>query len=146
MPPHFVTGVTELAPLNAHIYAPGLMVRCTTSRIVKSRPDDTEADMTTTDTQNAVRHYPIAGVCTLFGVPRRDWHLFSRWAEHLPAPKATDELYVYVDVMIADRCRKSGQDLLSHLIQFEVDGNELTTDDLRVIVAALVAGACCLTS
>jgi cytochrome P450 len=52
--------------------------------------------------------------------------------------KALDELYAYVDVMIADRCRNPGQELLSHLIQFEVDGNELTTDDLRAIVAALV--------
>jgi cytochrome P450 len=97
--------------------------------------------MTTTDTQGAVRHYPIAGVCTLFGVPRRDWHLFSRWAERFPAPKALDELYAYVDVMIADRCRKPGQDLLSHLIQFEVDREELTVDDIRAIVAALVSSA-----
>jgi cytochrome P450 len=97
--------------------------------------------MTTTDTQSAVRHYRIAGVCTLFGVPRRDWHLFARWAENSLNSKALDELYAYLDVMIADRCRKPAQDLLSHLIQFEVDGNELTTDDLRAIVAALVSSA-----
>jgi cytochrome P450 len=97
--------------------------------------------MTTTDTQSAVRHYPIAGVCTLFGVPRRDWHLFALWAENSLNSKALDELYAYVDVMIADRCCKPGQDLLSHLIQFEVDGKGLTVDELRAIVATLVCRA-----
>jgi hypothetical protein len=52
--------------------------------------------------------------------------LFRRWRESLN-PKALDELYAYVDVMIADRCRKPGE--------------ELTVDDLRAIVASLVSGA-----
>jgi cytochrome P450 len=40
--------------------------------------------------------------------------------------------------MIADRCRKPGSDLLSYLIQLEVDGEQLTVDELRAIVACLV--------
>ena len=59
-------------------------------------------------------------------MPRKDWYLFRRWRESLN-PKALDELYAYVDVMIADRCRKPGE--------------ELTVDDLRAIVASLVSGA-----
>ena len=55
--------------------------------------------------------------------------------------KALDELFAYVDVMIADRCRKPGDDLLSALIQAEIDGEELTVDDLRAIVASLLSGA-----
>ena len=47
----------------------------------------------------------------------------------------------YVDVMIADRCRRSTDDLLAKLIELEVDGEELTVDDIRRFVAALVAGA-----
>ena len=97
--------------------------------------------MITTEPLDAAHHYPIGAVCTLFGVPRRDWPLFQRWADESLTSKALDELYAYVDVMIADRCRKPGPDLLSHLIQFEVDGNELTTDDLRAVAAALLAGA-----
>jgi cytochrome P450 len=85
--------------------------------------------------------YPIAAISEALGVPRKDWRLFSRWAERLPEPKALDELNAYVDVMIADRCRKPGDDLLSELIQAEVNGEELTVDDLRKIVAAMVAGA-----
>jgi cytochrome P450 len=43
--------------------------------------------------------------------------------------------------MIADRCRNPSADLLSQLIQLEVDGEELTVDDLRAIVATLVCQA-----
>jgi cytochrome P450 len=97
--------------------------------------------MTTTEPRTAVRHYPIAGVCALMGVPRKDWQLFSRWARESLNSKALDELYAYIDVMTADRCRKPSHDLLSQLIQLEVDGEELTVDDLRAFVAGLVAGA-----
>jgi cytochrome P450 len=43
--------------------------------------------------------------------------------------------------MIADRCRKPGDDLLSQLIQLEIDGEDLTADELRAIVANLVSRA-----
>jgi len=52
--------------------------------------------MTTTEPLDAVHHYPIAGVCTLFGVPRRDWPLFQRWVDESLTSKALDELYAYV--------------------------------------------------
>ena len=97
--------------------------------------------MTTTEPLRAVRHYPIAGVCAVLGVPDKDWHLFSRWASESLNSKALDGLYAYVDVMIADRCRMPRDDLLAKLIQLEVDGEELTVDDIRRFVAALVAGA-----
>jgi cytochrome P450 len=84
---------------------------------------------------------PISGICRALGVPNQDWHLLQRWADGCLTPKALDEMHAYVDVMIADRCRKPANDLLSHLIQVEVDGNELTVDDIRMLVAALVAGA-----
>jgi cytochrome P450 len=87
----------------------------------------------------------IAEVCVALGVPQDDWVLFWRWADELPAIKAVDELNAYVDVLIADRCRRTAGDLLSQLIQLEVDGEELTVDDIRRLVATLVAGACVLT-
>jgi cytochrome P450 len=97
--------------------------------------------MTTTEPLIVVRRYPIAGVCALLGVPRQDRRLFCRWAAGPLTPKALDALYTYVDVMIADRCRRSTDDLVSKLIELEVDGEELAVDDIRRFVAALVAGA-----
>ena len=93
--------------------------------------------MTTTNT----RQNSIAAVCEAPGVPRQDWHLFSKWAAGPMTPKTLDELHQYVDVMIADRCRRSTDDLLAKLIELEVDGEELTVDDIHRFVAALVAGA-----
>ena len=92
--------------------------------------------MTTTDTcQNS-----ISAVCEALGVPSRDWPLFARWAAGPSTPMMLDALNHYVDVMIADRCRRSTDDLLAKLIELEVDGEELTVDDIRRFVAALVAG------
>ena len=93
--------------------------------------------MTTTNT----RQNSIAAICEALGVPRQDWHLFSRWAAGPLTPKARDELDHYVDVMIADRCRRSTDDLLAKLIELEVDGQELTVDEIRSFVADLVTGA-----
>jgi cytochrome P450 len=93
--------------------------------------------MTTTNT----RQNSIAAVCEALGVPRKDWHLFSQWPAGPKTPKALDALYQYVDVMIADRCRRSTDDLLAKLIEMEVDGEELTVDDIRRFVADLVAAA-----
>jgi cytochrome P450 len=117
------------------------MVWLPTSRIVRAVPTTKEGDMTTTETLRAARQYPIAGVCAVLGVPRNDWRLFSGWAGDSLNSKALDQLYAYVDVMIADRCRRSTDDLVAKLIELEVDGEELTVDDIRRFVAALVAGA-----
>jgi cytochrome P450 len=84
---------------------------------------------------------PLALVCASLGVPRKDWRLFSRWAHDSSSPKALDELFAYLDVMVAERCHRPANDLLSQLIQVEVDGAELTMDDIRMLVTALVAGA-----
>jgi cytochrome P450 len=93
--------------------------------------------MTTTGT----RQNSIAAVCEALGVPRRDWPLFCRWSAGPLTPEAVDALNQYVDVMIADRCRRRSDDLLAKLIELEVDGQELTVDDIHNFVAALVTGA-----
>jgi cytochrome P450 len=93
--------------------------------------------MTTASTRQAT----TAAVCEALGVPQTDWTLFYRWADTPMMPKATDELHQYVDVMIADRCRRPADDLMSKLIELEVDGEALTVDDIRNFVAELVAGA-----
>jgi cytochrome P450 len=97
--------------------------------------------MTTIEPPRTHRRRSIADVCSLLGVPQKDSHLFKRWAGSSLNSKALDELHAYVDVMIADRCRRPGADLLSQLIETGVDGEELTVDELRAIVAALVSRA-----
>jgi cytochrome P450 len=91
--------------------------------------------MTTTNT----RQNSVAAVCEVIGVPRKDWPSFSRWGAGPMTPKALDELHHYVDVMIADRCWRPTDDLLAKLIQMQVDGEDLSVDDIRNFVVALVA-------
>ncbi|MDV3134906.1 hypothetical protein [Mycobacterium sp. 29Ha] len=93
--------------------------------------------MTTASTRQA----STAAVCEALGVPQEDWPLFYRWAAGPLTPKATDVLHQYVDVMIAERCRRPADDLLTTLVTLEVDGRELTVDDIRSFVVELVAGA-----
>ena len=94
--------------------------------------------MATTEPRIPVRRHSIDEVCAQLGVPTKDWHLFKRWAADSLNTKALDQLYAYVDVMIAERCRKPGDDLLSQLIATGVDGEDLTVDELHAVVAALV--------
>lgn len=84
--------------------------------------------------------YCVSDVCSALGVPPREWPLFARWATDFLNPVALDALYSHLDVMIAERCRNPGEDLLSGLIGLEVDGDGLTADDLHTIVAVVLAG------
>ncbi|APE15384.1 hypothetical protein BOH72_09265 [Mycobacterium sp. WY10] len=79
----------------------------------------------------------IADICTTLGVPDDDRVLFWRWADELPSAKAVDELNSYVDVLIAERCRRPADDELSELIALG-----LTDDEIRRRVAVLVAETC----
>jgi len=97
--------------------------------------------MTTTGPRTPVRRRSIEDVCAQVGVPVKDRHLFKHWASEPLTSKALDQLHAYVDVMIAARCCAPGSDQLSELIATGIDGEDLTVDELRAIVAALVSRA-----
>jgi cytochrome P450 len=107
------------------------MVRRSTSRIVRG--------MSTIKSPRTSHSRSIEAVCAQLGVPQKDWHLFKRWAGKPLTSQALDQLYAYVDVMIAIRCGNPGSDLLSLLIATGVDGEDLTVDELHAVVAALVS-------
>ncbi len=87
---------------------------------------------------NAARQHSVVAICEALGVPERDWRLFTGWAETPMSSRSRDAPHQYVDVMIADRCTHPTDDLLSQLIDVEVDGQALTTDDIRRFVTDLV--------
>ncbi|MEO5899191.1 MAG: cytochrome P450 [Ilumatobacteraceae bacterium] len=98
--------------------------------------------------------YPIPIICALLGAPQRDWQLFSRWAGDIlevfsmdMASKidliitAEDELGEYTRRLIADRRAHPAEDLLTDLIAAEEAGDRLSTDELVMMVnAVIVAG------
>jgi cytochrome P450 len=99
------------------------------------------------------RPYPIPVIGALLGVPAPDWRVFSDWADDISKMftwaavgneariiKAYDQLDAYVDEMVAARRQNLTDDLISELIRAEEDGDRLSADELRRIVAVLLNG------
>lgn len=97
--------------------------------------------------------YPIPIICELLGAPKQDWHLFSRWAPDILEifsmdvldkldiiMRAQDELGDYSRGLIAERRDKPAEDLLTDLIAAEEAGDKLTTDELVMMVNAVIVG------
>ncbi len=97
--------------------------------------------------------YPIPIICELLGAPREDWQLFSRWAEDVlrifngnvleeldVIKKAQGELDEYSRGLIADRRNDPRDDLITDLIAAEEEGDRLSTDELVMMVDAVIVG------
>ncbi len=97
--------------------------------------------------------YPIPIICELLGAPKDDWKLFSRWAEDVlrifngTAASELDvirtaqrELDEYTRAMIAERRNDPRDDLLTDLIAAEEEGDRLSTDELVMMVNAVIVG------
>ena len=97
--------------------------------------------------------YPIPIICELLGAPKEDWKLFSKWAEDVLRifnGTAADELDMiraaqrdldeYTRAMIAKRRDDPRDDLLTDLIAAEEAGDRLSTDELVMMVNAVIVG------
>ncbi|MFM8312241.1 MAG: cytochrome P450 [Ilumatobacteraceae bacterium] len=97
--------------------------------------------------------YPIPVICELLGAPKSDWQLFSRLANDVLEVfsldiaeklelimRSQDELDAYTRQLIAERRGKPADDLLSDLIAQEEAGDRLTTDELVMMVNAVIVG------
>ena len=97
--------------------------------------------------------YPIPIICELLGAPKKDWQLFSRWAEDVLRIfnataseeldvifKAQDELGEYTRQLIADRRSRPADDLITSLITAEEAGDKLDEAELEMMVEAVIVG------
>ena len=97
------------------------------------------------------RQYPIPIICALLGAPSEDWELFSDWSDDIfkvfawnvaaheqVILAAWDKLDAYIDGMVANRRQALTDDLVSELIRAEDDGDRLSADELRMLVAGLL--------
>jgi hypothetical protein len=79
----------------------------------------------------------LCDVLGALGVPVRDWLAVSRWVDD----DDREALGGYVDVLVADRCRLPGDDLVSDLVAHDCDGRGLTAEEIHAIVADCLAAA-----
>ncbi len=97
--------------------------------------------------------YPIPIICELLGAPKKDWQLFSRWAEDVLRIfnataseeldvifKAQDELGAYTRQLIAERRSRPADDLITSLIAAEEAGDKLDEAELEMMVEAVIVG------
>ncbi len=97
--------------------------------------------------------YPIPIICELLGAPKKDWQLFSRWAEDVLRIfnataseeldvifKAQDELGEYTRQLIADRRSRPADDLITSLIAAEEAADKLDEAELEMMVEAVIVG------
>lgn len=97
--------------------------------------------------------YPIPIICELLGAPKEDWQLFSRWAEDVLRifnttaleefdliKLAQTELGEYSRELIAARRDDPRDDLITALIAAEEEGDRLSTDELVMMVNAVIVG------
>lgn len=97
--------------------------------------------------------YPIPIICELLGAPKEDWKLFSRLAtdvlrifggnlaQDMPViVAAQQELEEYTKGLIEERRSKPADDLITDLIAAEESGDKLSTDELVMMVEAVIVG------
>lgn len=101
-----------------------------------------------TGSMEAVSQYatpiPLTMIAALMGVPTEDQHLLIDWShaivrlydqactpeEGAAAEEATVQFVAYVRSMIADRRRRPTEDLVTELMEAEVDGDRLSDDEV----------------
>jgi cytochrome P450 len=104
------------------------------------------------DAPAALSRYPIAVICHHLNVDRTDWDLFSQWAETTfllfsSAARGNEERIVremrefsaYCTALVDERRNHLGDDLISHLIEAEQEGDRLTTREMVSLIQGIIA-------
>lgn len=94
---------------------------------------------------------PLQVICELLGVPVEDRHLIFAWSNRMvgsqdPDFRTTDddgqraagEIYAYCDALAEDRRAYPRNDIMTGLVQAEVDGDRLSTVELNMFFVTLV--------
>jgi cholest-4-en-3-one 26-monooxygenase len=99
--------------------------------------------------------FPLAMIASFLGVPREDWELLFRWTNEVigredpeyrrpgetpgqTIKRARGEVHAYFDRLIEQRRSDPQDDLVSELIQAEIEGNPLTQLQLALYCELLV--------
>jgi cytochrome P450 len=108
------------------------------ARVVNELVDTFVGDGRTDLVRSVTFNFPVQVIARILGLPREDYPIFQRWALELTSVAANWERGVaasvalrdyFADVM-AERRAAPGDDLISDLVQAEVDGTRLTDEEI----------------
>ena len=99
-------------------------------------------------TDDYAKRFPITVFLALLDLPLQDSHEMKVWIDQMTRPDGSmsmeevmDNLFRYVDPVIDQRLGKDGTDLISRVINNDIDGRTMTRDEMRGLVSLLlVAG------
>jgi len=125
-------------------------LRKVTDQILDSVAPRGECDFVT----EVAAELPLQVICELIGVPQEDRHLIFRWSNEMigsadPEYAVTDEvgmrarmeMFAYSDMLAKQREGSHGEDLVSVLMEAEVDGEKLSRAEFNAFFLLLaVAG------
>ncbi len=94
---------------------------------------------------------PVTVICEMLGIPEADREQTQRWSENLLKPMREEEaeaigrdigkFITYLRALFAQRRAQPQDDLITNLLQAEVEGDQLTEDEVLAMVFILfVAG------
>lgn len=94
---------------------------------------------------------PVTVICEMLGIPEADREQTQRWSENLLKPmreeeaeeigRGIGEFIAYLRTLFAERRAEPQDDLITDLLQAEVEGDKLTEDEVMAMVFILfVAG------
>ncbi len=95
--------------------------------------------------------FPIRVISNMLGLPREDEERFVGWyqaliaglgfgGEHLTRGiAARNEMWAYLDPLIEERIAEPTDDLLSRLVEAELDGERMTLEEVKGFIALLLA-------
>ncbi len=101
---------------------------------------------------------PMKVIAEMIGIPAADWPRFKRWSDsilkisyarldeetkaavHIEFQAVTQEIDGYLAEMIAQRQRQPADDLLTHLVQAEIEGQRLSQTDILGFFQLLLVG------
>lgn len=124
----------------------GTLIGATVTELLNAFAGDGHADLI----RQLTFPFPIQVIASILGLPRADWPRFQRlsteligvmrnWDQGLAASR---DLRAYFAEIIAERRRDTRDDLVSQLVQAEVDGRRLTDDEIYPFLLLLLpAGA-----
>lgn len=137
---------TIVGPSFAPRYLDALMdnLKSLSNSVIDNLLAEPEVDIVRT----LVNYYPIRVICDIMGMPEDDVDKFVEWTRLAFSPDrekgepAHKALIAYSQEMAADRRKNPQDDLITRIVEAEVDGRRLTDYEIGGFVALLVgAGA-----